>query len=195
MKRLFSRMFILVATLTTSVGAIAQWELDNDRSVLNFISIKNASIAETHSFKSLSGHIGKEGNAQLSIDLNSVETLIAARNERMQNMLFETAEFPTATITAQVAPKILEEVAAGGTAITEIPVNLSLHGLDATLRASVTVFGDQGSFRVVTTRPIILAAKDFGLEAGIGALQEVAGLANIATAVPVSFSLLFTSDS
>ena len=185
----------MVTTLTTSVGASAQWDLDNDRSVLNFISIKNASIAETHSFKSLSGHIGKEGNTHLNIDLASVETLIEVRNERMQSMLFETAKFPTATITAQVAPEILNELAAaGGTAVTEIPVNVSLHGVDATLTASVTVFGDQESFRVVTTRPIILSAKGFGLGVGISALQEVAGLANIATAVPVSFSLLFASE-
>ena len=57
----------------------------------------------------------------------------------------------------------------------------------------VVVVGDQGqSLRVVSARPVIVNAGDFGLEAGVTALREIAGLKAISTAVPVSARLVFS---
>ncbi|MFV0275687.1 MAG: hypothetical protein ACK5HY_00645, partial [Parahaliea sp.] len=46
--------------------------------------------------------------------------------------------------------------------------------------------------RVVTTRPVVVNAGDFDLVKGIEALRQVAGLKTISTAVPVTFSLVFS---
>jgi polyisoprenoid-binding protein YceI len=191
MKNIFRYMGVLVVGLLVATQASAQWELDSERSSINFISVKNAAIAETHSFGSLVGYIGKSGNVQLIIDLNSVDTMIPIRNERMQALLFETAEFPNATVTADVDAAVLAAVAEGGTVGTEIPVKLSLHGMEQTVTASVTVFSDGGNLRVMSSRPVILSAADFGLAGGVEALREIAGLNSISTAVPVTLNLQF----
>ena len=187
---------LALAALLLAPLAFAQWEVDNDSSTINFISIKNDIVAETHSFGSLVGYIGADGKVELAIDLDSVETLIPIRNERMRELLFETGQYPTANLSAQVDPGILQAAAQGGVVNTVVQVGLSLHGQDALLEVPVIVVGDQGqALRVVSARPVIVNAGDFGLEAGVTALREIAGLKTISTAVPVTLNLLFNRAS
>jgi polyisoprenoid-binding protein YceI len=181
-----------LALLLFASPALAQWELDNARSSIDFVSVKNAAIAESHHFASLVGYIGGDGNASITINLDSVETLIPIRNERMRKMLFGTDEYPTASVSTAVDPAVLAAVAKGGTVSTEVPVKLSLHGMENTLTAPVVVIGEADTLRVVSARPILIGADDYNLGAGIEALREVAGLATISTAVPVTINLLFT---
>jgi polyisoprenoid-binding protein YceI len=185
-------LFWGLALLLLAGPALAQWELDNARSSIDFISVKNAAIAESHHFSSLVGYIGSDGNASVTINLDSVETLIPIRNERMRAMLFDTSNYPTASVTTAVEPAILAAVAKGGTVSTEVPFKLSLHGMETSLTAPVVVIGEADTLRVVSTRPILIGADDYNLGAGVEALREVAGLANISTAVPVTIDLLFT---
>ena len=92
---------LLAGLLVASTAmAWADWEIDNSSSKINFVSVKNDSIGEMHSFDSLEGYINVAGNAQLTVNLESVETLIEVRNERMRELLFETVQFPVATISA-----------------------------------------------------------------------------------------------
>lgn len=177
--------------LVLAFPALAQWELDNDHSGLYFVSVKNAAVAETHHFGKLGGHIAPDGHMQLTIDLNSVETMVPVRNERMREMLFDTVDFPTATVSADIDPAILGEVDGGKTVSAEVPVTLSLHGVEKTLTLPVTVFRDGGGMRVMTPYPVLIRADDFALGGGVEALRKVAGLNTISTAVPVSFDLLF----
>jgi polyisoprenoid-binding protein YceI len=184
---------VLVMLLLAPCGAAwAEWELDNTKSVVNFVSIKNDSVAEIHSFTSLVGYIGAAGDVQMTINLDSVETLVAIRNERMRELLFETVKFPSATITAQVEPALLAEAAKGGFVTAELPVTLSLHGKEKMLTIPVVVLGaGDGSLHVFTTHPVLINAADFSLEGGVTALQEIAGLRAISNAVPVTLQLSF----
>jgi len=182
----------LCALLVGATAAQAQWELDNSRSSLDFLSIKNDAIAESHHFTEMVGFIGSDGKVQVGIDLDSVETLIPIRNERMREMLFRTVEFPAANITSDVDPGMLAIVTDGGLVTTDIEVVLSLHGQQATLSVPVLVSGGEGSIlRVISARPVIVNAGEFALVAGVEALREVAGLSSISTAVPVTFNLVF----
>ncbi len=191
MHMLRSSLVVLLSIWSLSVSA--QWELDNDRSEVNFISVKNAAIAETHTFTSLVGFIGAQGKVQLGIDLDSVETLIPIRNERMRELLFETARFPAANINAQIEPAILQAVAEGGVVTTDVEVQLSLHDRQIDVSVPVVVVGESGGqLRVLSARPVVVNAADFDLEKGVAALREIAGLTSISTAVPVSLHLVFT---
>jgi polyisoprenoid-binding protein YceI len=138
------------------------------------------------------GYIGADGKVQLGIDLDSVETLIPIRNERMRELLFDTARFPAAKISAQVDPVILTATADGGVVTADLPITLSLHGIEQTLTAPVVVVreGDD-RLRVLTSRPVLVNAVDFGLDSGITALREIAGLKAISVAVPVTLQLVF----
>jgi polyisoprenoid-binding protein YceI len=172
--------------------ARADWELDNTSSSIHFVSVKNDSVGEVHSFASLVGFIGADGKATLSINLESVQTLIEIRDQRMRELLFETVKFPVATVSAQLDPSVLALAAESGIVTTELPVTLSLHGKEKALTAAVVIVGD-GSDRLVvfSAAPILVNAADFDLAAGVAALQNVAGLKAISTAVPVTLQLQF----
>lgn len=173
-------------------GAAAQWELDNGSSSLNFISVKNASVAETHRFDTLVGFVGDDGTVQLAIDLASVDTGIEIRDERMRKMLFDTDSFSSANVTGKVDPAVLAALEPGTVLTTDLEVTLSLHGAEATVSAPVVVINEtSGVLRVLTSRPVLVSAASFDLGKGVAALQEVAGLNSISTAVPVTFHLVF----
>ncbi|AQA17232.1 hypothetical protein BST95_02345 [Halioglobus japonicus] len=182
---------LTMGMMATALPTLAQWELDDAKSSVDFITVKNLAVAESHSFDSLMGFIGQDGNATVTINLDSVNTLIEIRDERMRELLFETAEFPTTTISALIEPDILTAAADGRAMSRDVTFAVSMHGLEKKYTAPVVVFGDEASLRVVTAKPIVVSAADFGLAGGVEALRAVAGLTNISTAVPVSFNLLF----
>ena len=187
----------LLATLALLVPAAscwAQWQLDSEKSAVSFLSIKNDSIAERHDFGSLAGYIGRQGRARLVIDLDSVRTMIEVRDQRLRELLFETAEFPSATARATIDPAVIAEAAGGGMVSTELSLTLALHGMDRELTVPVVLVGEgEGRLRVLTPEPVIIRAADFGLDNGIEALRKVAGLESIASAVPVTVQLVFTA--
>jgi len=178
-------------TILASGSALADWELDNSRSQVNFISVKNEHIAEIHSFDTISGKISTEGALSIDIDLSSVNTLIPIRNERMQKMLFDVANFRTASFTASVDKSLLnlpkgeqKEVQVDGQlSIKETSVPTSFHVL-------ITSLGN-GQLSAITLKPTILNAGSFNLDAGITALQEVAMLNSISKTVPLTFKVVF----
>lgn len=191
-RRPFTHIVLSLLLLLPCLAAHADWELDSTGSSIHFVSIKNDSTAEVHNFGSLVGYIGDAGNAELTIDLGSVQTMIDIRNERMREMLFETVKFPSATIRAKVDPDVLAVAAEGGVLTAELPITLSLHGQEKALTVPVVIVGEgERRLRVFTAQPVLINAADFGLVDGIAALQKVAGLKSIATAVPVTLQLLF----
>lgn len=183
---------LITAGAVASTAARADWTLDAEASRLSFISTKNASKAEVHYFRELSGVVTEGGAARVEVPLDSVETAIPIRNERMREFLFETADFPTLEVSADVDPSLL---AATGTRMSAVPVTVSLHGQEASYEAAMLIARDEdGSLTVATGEPIVVNAADFELGAGIAKLQELAGLASISTAVPVSARLVFRAD-
>lgn len=190
--RNFKQLVLILLLLTPCTAAWADWELDSAGSKLHFVSIKNGGTAEVHSFATMVGYLGDAGKAEVTIDLDSVQTLIDIRDERMREMLFETVKFPSATISAQVDPDVLAVAAEGGVLTAEVPVTLSLHGKEKSLTIPVVIVGEgERRLRVFSAQPLLINAADFGLAEGVAALQKVAGLQSIATAVPVTLQLLF----
>jgi polyisoprenoid-binding protein YceI len=190
--RNIKHLVLVLLLLTPCTAAWADWELDSTGSALHFVSIKNGGTAEVHSFATMVGYIGDAGKAEVTIDLDSVQTLIDIRDERMREMLFETVKFPSATISAQVDPDVLAVAAEGGVVTAELPVTLSLHGQSKSLTIPVVIVGEgERRLRVFSAQPVLINAADFGLVEGLAALQKVAGLQSIATAVPVTLQLLF----
>ena len=51
------RLPLALVAMFVAASSWAQWQLDGADSSVNFVSIKNASVAETHSFGSLQGGI------------------------------------------------------------------------------------------------------------------------------------------
>ena len=175
-----------------SSSVFSDWYLVNEESRLNFISIKASNIAEIHSFKKISGNVKENGEAQVSINLASLETLIPIRNERMGNLLFETKIYPSAVFKLEVDLEKMLLIDIGksyevkyrgmfGFKNKQFPLHVKL---------KVTRLSNQ-SFSVSSLEPLLLNADRLGLSNGVEALRAVAGLPSISKSVPVTFSLMF----
>lgn len=190
-KSLQARFAAALAAILFAGAVQAHWSLDNDASSLSFVTVKAEHVAEVHTFDSLSGTIGDDGSVEITIELASVNTMIQIRNERMQEMLFETALFPDATITGSINLDALAGMEAGASVARQIDFELSLHGQSVALAADVQITRTGEGVIVSTLKPLIVMADSFSLAAGVEKLREVAGLPSISRAVPVSFTVVF----
>lgn len=181
-----------VASVSSSSAAVAPWALNTTDSYLNFATTKNTHNLEMHSFATLSGDINSAGVATLTIDLNSVNTGVALRDQRMRDLLFETATYPTATVTVAVPANLISGLAVGQTAETDISASLNLHGVTSAITTKVSVQKLSNSRVLVQSlAPVLLKAGDYSLTNGVEALRAAVGIASISVAVPVDFALVF----
>ena len=181
-----------LAALASAAPAWAEWQVA-DNSGIQFVSIKNNTIGEVSHFDMISGTLGDQGAVEVRVALDSVETNIGIRNDRMKKMLFEVGLYPEAVITAQLSPETMAVLGSSSGAAVPVVLQIDLHGQvvskDAVLTVSAT---DAGGFSATTSQPILLNAAEFNLEDGVAALQSVAGLAAISRVIPVTASLNFT---
>lgn len=173
----------------------ASWTLDNNASQVSFVSVKAGDAGEAHRFTQISGSLAADGTATVSIDLASVDTMIPIRDERMREMLFETALFPSATLSTGIDMKTLGAIGTGESMIMTVTLSLDLHDRKIALPAEMIV-ARLGHHRLMISsrKPVIVNAASVGLADGIEALREIAKLPAISKAVPVSFVLTFDED-
>ncbi|QDE33204.1 YceI family protein [Shewanella polaris] len=181
--------FLAASLLSTSVMA-GDWQINQDHSRVSFISIKKADIAEVNHFKQIAGSLTDAGAFSLSIDLSSVDTGVEIRDQRLQTVLFEVAQYPKLTLDAIVNPKLLAGLKVGDTLTTQIEATINFHGQKQQKSFEVLVAKLSDKKMVVTSlAPVIVQANEFGLVSGVEKLKEMAGLPSISLAVPVSFVL------
>ncbi len=185
-------LLVLLIMLFASTSAVAQWDLVNEQSSLNFVSVKKSKIAEVHSFKTLTGAIKKSGSVNISIDLSSVDTNIPVRDERMKEMLFDVEQFLYAHLDGKVDLEKFNTLEVGDSYIENVSLKLSLHGISHEVKSDmqVTKLSDN---RILASsiKPVIINASDYKLSNGISLLRTIAKLSSISTAVPVTYSLVF----
>ena len=184
-------IFCFITVFFLASSASAHWELDNNSSTLSFVTVKADHVGEVHTFDQLSGDINDDGSVQITIELASVNTLIDIRNERMQNMLFETNLFPQATISGEIDLDAVAAMDAGVSQAISVDFDLAIHGESSSYTADVLVTRTETGVLASTVKPIIVMADTHGLVSGVEALREVAGLPSISRAVPVSFNVVF----
>lgn len=175
-------------------STFAAWTLQNDMSSLHFVSTKKEHISEVHQFTQLAGNVDESGMLTVKIDLSSVETGIDIRNQRMREKLFMVDKFPAATLTSSL-PENLLKLKAGESVNALVKGELSLFGHSKSLDLSIMVskLNDQ-TLIASSTKPVLINAADFKLDAGIKLLQEIAGLPSIGLMVPVNFNVTFTAQ-
>ncbi|OAN13067.1 hypothetical protein A3K86_15490 [Photobacterium jeanii] len=175
--------------------ASADWMLDNDQSLINFLSIKNASVIETHHFKQLEGTLSDKGKAHVVISLASVATNIDIRDERMRSMLFNTDLFPSALLNADLDLEALETLEIGQTKAVPVQFTLELHGQEQQLETQLQVTKlEGGDILASTLQPVVIDAAKFKLNEGVEALRKVAKLDTIVQSVPVNVQLYFNNS-
>lgn len=190
-KSLQARLAALSFAVIFTGVAQAHWSLDNESSSLSFVTVKAEHVAEVHTFDMLSGIIDDVGDVEITIELASVNTMIPIRNERMQEMLFETNLFPDATVTGKINLDLLTGLDAGTSYSRQVNFQLSLHGQSVDMAADVQITRTVEGAVFSTLKPVVVMSDAFALTAGVEKLREVAGLPSISRAVPVSFTVVF----
>lgn len=83
---------------------LSSWILDE--ADIRFYSTKtdknDNDIVEEGVFNTYFGYLDKQGNLKMEIELDSVETDISIRNQRIKEWLFETERFPKVEIQSQI---------------------------------------------------------------------------------------------
>lgn len=189
MKKLY---LILLSSVLASSNAYAEWRLKNADSNVYYVSTKNIVVSELNYFNTLAGSIDEEGELTIRINLESIETDIPIRNERIKSMLFEVLSYPKATVMATIDTQKLNALIPGKTYIETIDFQLNLHGITQNLSATIKAIKHaDGDILVTPTTPILISAQQFGLEKGIERLRKIARLESISPSVPVTFNLTF----
>lgn len=171
-------------------GAAGDWTLDNELSQLSFVTTKNTHIVESHEFHNLTGDISNNV-AQLSVNLNSVDTGIELRNERILEHLFQVSSYPLATATVAV-PNTVAALNAGETLSTDITLSVDLHGTQNTIDSKVIISCiSQDVLMIKNERPVLISAEDYELTGGIETLRNLASLLSITPTVPVDLVLIY----
>ena len=184
--------FLLLAAPAAS--AQANWYLDGESSRLSFISTKNANISEVQRFLVLHGKVDPKGLAQVQVELDSVNSGVPLRDERMRKELFEIQAFPEALITTQIDLRPINDLAPGAQLELRLPLTVDLHGKQHTYNAELLATRlDDRRFQVVTLEPLVINAEDFDLAPGLERLRKLADLSAISLSVPVGAVLIFTA--
>jgi polyisoprenoid-binding protein YceI len=180
-----------LGALALAPMAHADWVVAPASSI-QFVSVKNSTVGELNRFESVSGTVTDAGEIVVEVALDSVQTGIDIRNERLKNLLFEIDAFPRATISGQLDGVTLTALIEQGSAEVTLPLTVDLHGQSVVKQATLRAHREGDSLRVATVAPILLNASEFGIEAGVAALQEIAGLKAISRVIPVTVDLTLT---
>ncbi|MFI0842648.1 OmpA family protein [Mesorhizobium sp. IMUNJ 23232] len=196
----FSRLLLVLAvciaggSFSVSIGRAAaeDWTLDPTSSILTYQSVKKNTIVETNQIRNLEGTLSAQGDAEVRLDLNSVDTGVDLRNVRMRFLFFETYKYPVATVTTKVDPAAFADLSTKRRMTTKLPFTLNLHGIDKQYEADVivTMITDT-SVSISSKTPVAVHVEDFGLLPNVEKLQQAANVSSIVPTASVSFDFIF----
>ena len=173
-----------------------EWLLNPKLSTVYMQTVKNNATFETHQFTAVEGTISANGDANIKIELSSIDTGADVRDVRMRFLLFETYKFPHAEISAKLDKTKLQALASETRLTYPLSLTVGMHGIVKEIKTVVWVTRiTETTVSVATIQPIIVTAESFGFIAGIAKLSEAVGGIPIATAASITFDLMFGTGS
>jgi outer membrane protein OmpA-like peptidoglycan-associated protein len=155
-------------------------------------------VIERQEFTKLEGHVSKDGDADIKIDLGSLETGIDLRNVRMRFLLFETFKYPAAEITTRLDKSKLQFLAAAKSPVKGYPLtlNVNMHGLVKEIKAEVWITRlSDSTVSVATVDPIVVSAETFDFTKNIAKLADAMGGIHIVPSASITFNLVFATGA
>ena len=172
------------------------WLLNPALSHVYMQTEKLQGVIEKHEFTAVQGAVSKDGDANVKIDLNSIETHIDLRNVRMRFLLFETFKFPNAEITTRLDKSRLRDLVTKGSVTYPLALNVNLHGMTNQIQTTVLIRRvSDTSVSVATAAPIVVTAESFGLMPGMAKLADAVGGIRIVPEASITFDLVFGTGS
>jgi hypothetical protein len=150
------------------------WSVVDADSEVHFVGIKNDAV----------GVVGVLANVSGTFD--------SQRGDNIKTHFFEQAKYPVARFTVTRLPQLEMLPPEGHTADYELAGTLEMHGTRVPLVVPVRVTHEDGArLRVRNRKPIVLNAKDFGMEAQLALLKAVCGHESLSGAVPIELDVVF----
>jgi polyisoprenoid-binding protein YceI len=187
---------LAACTNTADVAAPAAYRVDAQQSTLNFVTTKAGAagvvgVTEVAQFSRFAGTMGADGRIALEVDLASVDTGVGIRDDRMRTLLFNVAASPKARFAAVVDPAWVSGIGVNTSRDVDLTGTLTLAGQTQPVAAKLRVARlERGALQVATRAPIVVDANQFGLKAGVEALREAVALNFLASAAPVTFTMV-----
>jgi hypothetical protein len=186
------KLLALVLTLFSTAAFATNWQLDSTASSLHFVTVKNEVVAETHHFSALSGQ-WDGAKVSINIAVNSMQTNIPIRNERIWQYVLRAEQFANINVEASLGEDAITALTVGDYMVLQLPITLTIAGESATLEAKLRISKlTADTLQASNETPLMLNTNSFKLTAGVAKLQELAGLNSIESMVPVSFHVQFT---
>lgn len=186
------KSLLIFLAATSFFASATSWQLNPEQSSLNFISVKNSTVAEAHQFNNLSGTWSEQGTVNVTIPVTSLETHIPIRNQRVLDFVLKAKEYSQVTATADIKPAIIDSLTIGKSTKITVPLALNIAGETLTVMANIRVLKiNATSIQATTESPVMLNVDAAKLTAGVDKLQELAKLNSISKMVPVTFSVNF----
>lgn len=198
----FTKAIITLAAVFALQGTPAlakddnEWTIDNDASHLHFVSVKNNQIGEVSTFETLKGHLSGNGQFALEILLDSVNTGIEIRDQRMKDHLFDSKKNIAFIVNGSFDLSKIEGQEVGASSQHQLDAAIQLGNETVDIQAPVIIqklADDQ--LRVTSVSPVIIATSSLKLDNGVDKLKSLAGLRSINRVVPVTFDLYLKPKS
>lgn len=184
--------FLLLSLSTlNSAFAAPKYIVDSNNSVVNFSTIKKQYVVDPAVFEGITGSISNSGQAEININLSSIDTNIPIRDQRLKALFFKVAKFPQATIKATIDMKKIKSIRYYKR--MEIPAILEFYGVSKEIKLEVLIAKVYKKKLLITSmKPIIINAKDYGVPAkNLVALSKTVGGLSLSEEVAVNFVLSF----
>jgi OOP family OmpA-OmpF porin len=172
------------------------WVLNPAQSHVYMQTEKLDAVIERHQFKTVEGHVSKDGDAGVKIDLGTLDTGIDLRNVRMRFVLFETFKYPYAEITTRLDKSKLQFLSAARAPVKGFPLtlNVNMHGLVKEIKTEVWITRvNDSTVSVSTVSPIVVSAETFGFTKNIAKLADAMGGIRIVPSASITFDLVFAT--
>ena len=178
-----------------AVADAAKWVVVPERSEITYLSSKMtgnfSTVFENNRFTVFSGSISNAGEVKLEVDLNSVDTRVAIRDERVREHVFDVKNHPRATIGLSVGTVGDKPYPPGYT--QKVEASLTMRGVTGRVGGEVSVVRTGDGLLVQTVSPILVNAADYGMTEGFETLKDLVKLFNVPTTIPVSLKLFFAA--
>ena len=177
---------------TESVRGV--WLLVPAESSIWFVGIKNNAVAVPGSFTGLEGGIDvAKSEAWVEVRVATLGTGDEKRDENLRTHFFDAVNYPVARFAATGIPHADALPPIGADLTTTLTGKLTIRGKEFPLELPVRVTHlSANRLRVRNVKPLVLSAKDLGLEQALAVLKAVCGHEALSGAVPVEIDVVFT---
>ncbi|NGN97267.1 YceI family protein [Grimontia sp. S25] len=182
---------LLALTLSSSLAfASDNYSVDSEASSISFATIKKSYIVEPATISGIEGSVDASGKFTVAAPLSSISTGIPIRNQRLNDLFFDSKKFPMLKVEGQVSMQDLDK--SGALLQQSIPATVTLFGNTKEVTLDMNMIKDDDNIFAFTYKPVVISATTFGIpEANLKAVSETVGNIDISSTVPVNVSLVF----